>query len=73
LSLGGLSESGISKVQCPVLVSVGDCDELVPVREAHRLSRELPTASLLVLPGVHHPIQGLGLVPMLQVMQSFHK
>jgi pimeloyl-ACP methyl ester carboxylesterase len=73
LSLGGLSESGISKVQCPVLVSVGDCDELVPVREAHRLSRELPTGSLLVLPGVHHPIQGLGLVPMLQVMQSFHK
>ena len=73
LSLGGLSESGASKAQCPILVSVGDRDELVPIREAHRLSRELPTGSLLVLPGVHHPIQSLGLIPMLQVMQSFHK
>lgn len=73
LSLSGLSESVVSQAQCPILVSVGDRDELVSVREAHRLSRELPNGALLVLPGVHHPIQSLGLVPMLQVMQSFHK
>lgn len=73
LSLGGLSNSGVANTQCPVLVSVGDSDELVTVREAQRLSRELPTGSLLVLPGVRHPIQSLNLVPMLQVMQTFHK
>lgn len=73
LSLNGLSQSAASRAQCPVLISVGDSDELVPVPEAHRLSREIPDGSLLVLPGVHHPIQTLGLIPMLQVMQSFHK
>jgi pimeloyl-ACP methyl ester carboxylesterase len=68
-----LTDSTLNRVQCPVLVSVGDRDELVPVREAQRLSRSFRQGSLLVLPGVRHPFQSLGLIPLLPVMQRFHK
>jgi len=67
-----VTEGVISQVQCPVLVSVGDRDELVPVREAQRLSRIFRRGSLLVLPGVQHPFQSTGLIPLLPVMQRFH-
>jgi len=52
----GLEEAEAARVACPVRVSVGDRDELVPVGEAVRLYRALPGASLQVLPGVRHPL-----------------
>jgi len=73
LSENGLTEEVAFRAQCKVLVSVGDRDELVPVHEAQRLSRGFEKGALMVLPGVRHPIQSLGLVPMLQVMQLFHR
>lgn len=68
-----LSEAAARRVQAPVLVSTGDQDELVPVQEAFRLSRALPNGSLLVLPGVQHPLRTLGLTPMVPVMEAFHQ
>lgn len=73
LAQNPLSEAAAQRVQSPVLVSTGDRDELVPVQEAFRLSRALPNGSLLVLPGVQHPFQSLGLTPMLQIMEVFHR
>ena len=69
---GGLSERQLKNVQCPVLVSVGDRDELVPLPEAFRLSRTLPHGELLVLPNTRHPLQTVRLVPLLPTMQQFH-
>ncbi len=72
LVTNGIPERTVSHVQCPVLISVGDRDELVPVSEALRLSRGIPQGQLLVLPNVRHPFQTVRLIPMLPMMQSFH-
>ncbi|HEX6385753.1 MAG TPA: alpha/beta hydrolase [Anaerolineae bacterium] len=69
----GLTERMASHVQCPVLVSVGERDELIPIGEAQRLSRLLPHGALIVLPGVRHPFQTIRPVPLLPMMQYFHK
>ncbi len=69
----GITESDIKRVQTPTLISVGDRDELVPLNEAQRVSRILPNGALIVLPGVHHPFQTLRPVPLLPMMQEFHK
>ncbi|VAW39196.1 Beta-ketoadipate enol-lactone hydrolase [hydrothermal vent metagenome] len=69
---GGLKERQVTNIQCPVLVSVGDRDELVPLPEAFRLSRALPQGELLVLPNTHHPLQTVHLIPLLPMMQAFH-
>ena len=69
----GLREKNLENIQCPVLVSVGERDELVPLMEAQRLSRMLPHGELLVLPGVHHPYPTLQLIPLLPMMQHFFK
>ncbi len=68
----GIPERTLTHVQTPVLVSVGDRDELVPVSEALRLSRGMPQGQLLVLPNVRHPFQSVRLIPMLPMIQSFH-
>ena len=69
----GLTERMASHAQCPIIVSVGERDELVPIAEAQRLSRLLPRGELLVLPGVRHPFQTVRLIPLLPMMQHFHK
>lgn len=69
---GGISERQLKNVQLPVLVSVGDRDELVHLPEAFRLSRALPNGQLLVLPKTRHPLQTVRPVPLLPMMQAFH-
>lgn len=76
--VGFLSEKGITegmavRAQCPILVSVGDRDELVPLPEAQRLSRVFPHGELIVLPGVRHPFASIRPVPLLPMMRDFHK
>lgn len=68
----GIPERQLNSVQLPVLVSVGDRDELVPLPEAFRLSRTLSQGGLLVLPNTHHPLQTVRLVPLLPMMRAFH-
>ena len=67
----GVSERMASHTQCPVLVSVGDRDELVHINEALRLARLFPKGELIVLPGVRHPIQTLRQIPFLPMVQHF--
>jgi pimeloyl-ACP methyl ester carboxylesterase len=69
----GVTERMCERTQCPILVSVGERDELVPLAEAQRLSRHLPHGELIVLPGVRHPFQTVRLMPLLPMMQYFHK
>ncbi len=69
----GVTEDMLRIAQCPVLVSVGDRDELVPVQEAFLLSRALPKASLLVLPQARHPFQSMNLNLLLPIMKEFHQ
>lgn len=73
LSQNPLTEAAAGRAQAPVMVSVGDRDELVPVQEAYRLSRAFEAGSLLVLPTVQHAFRSLDLVPLLPVMEKFHR
>lgn len=69
----GLTERMSAHTQCPVLVSVGDRDELVPVNEGLRLARLFNHGELIVLPGVRHPFQTVRAIPLLPMMQYFHR
>jgi pimeloyl-ACP methyl ester carboxylesterase len=71
LAQNGLQETSLRQVQCQVLVSAGDRDELVSVPEAQRFSRAFKRGALLVLPGVHHPLHTAGLHLFLPAMQAF--
>jgi 3-oxoadipate enol-lactonase len=44
------------RIDCPVLVAVGDRDPFVPVDQAWRLKRQLPDARLFVAPGCGHEV-----------------
>ncbi len=68
----GLTEKMVTNTQCPVLVSVGDRDKMVPIVEAQRLSRVIPKGELIVLPGVSHPYRTIRTIPFLPMMQDFH-
>ena len=52
----GLTHMDLEEAQIPVMVSVGDRDELVPVEEAVDLYRALPRGQLCVLPDTNHPL-----------------
>ncbi len=69
----GIREAALKHLRQPVLVSLGDRDEMVPLPEAVRLSRILPNGGLIVLPGTRHAFQSIRPVPLLPMMQNFHQ
>lgn len=73
LGENGITEQMLKTVKGPVMVAVGDRDELVPVQEAFVLSRALPEASLFVIPQGRHPFQSINRNPLLAVMRDFHQ
>ncbi|MEM7115116.1 MAG: alpha/beta hydrolase [Chloroflexota bacterium] len=73
LEQNGLTEQNVQQIRCPTLISVGDRDEVVGIGEALSVSRLFDRGGLLVLPGVRHPIHTLSLIPLLPMLQSFHK
>jgi pimeloyl-ACP methyl ester carboxylesterase len=55
----GLTGMDLEGVNIPVMVSVGDRDELIPVQEAVDLYKALPNGQLAIFPDTNHPIQSL--------------
>ncbi|NUO20362.1 alpha/beta hydrolase [bacterium] len=55
----GLTPFELEDFKIPVLVSVGDRDELVPVTEAYDLYDSLPNAQLAVFADTNHPLQSV--------------
>lgn len=55
----GLTGMDLEDLNVPVLVSVGDRDELIPVQEAVDLFQELPKGQLVIFPDTNHPIECL--------------
>lgn len=52
-----LKEGDFEGIEIPVLVSVGDKDNMVSLEETIGVYRKLPQAQLLVLPNTQHPIE----------------
>jgi pimeloyl-ACP methyl ester carboxylesterase len=55
----------------PVLVSVGDHDQLIPIEEAAALYRALPKGELMVLPATRHPFQTVRLDSFVPAVYDF--
>lgn len=54
-----LSEEYLRHADFPVLVSVGDRDNLIPLEEAVRFYRSLPKGELLIMPNTRHSIKSV--------------
>ena len=54
-----LSREDLEHANFPVLVSVGDRDDLIPVEEAVRFYRSLPKGELLIMPNTNHSIRSV--------------
>ena len=61
------------EVDFPILVSLGDSDQLITLDEAIRLFRALRKGELLVLPATRHPFQRVRLDSFLPVLLDFLK
>lgn len=67
----GLSEQALRLANFPVLVTVGDADELIPVGEADRLAAVLPYGMRHVFPATRHPMPKLDKRLFLDIAYSF--
>ncbi|MCC6475962.1 alpha/beta fold hydrolase [bacterium] len=67
----GLTEFELEDFQVPVLVTVGDRDELVPVSEAFDLSRALAKGQLAVFADTNHPLQSARDHVVIPIMKDF--
>lgn len=56
---GGLSEEYLRRAGFPILVSIGDRDNLIPLEEATRFYRSLPKGELLIMPNTKHSIRSV--------------
>ncbi len=55
----------------PILVSVGDHDQLISLEEAVKLFRTLPKGDLLVLPATRHPFHTVRIDPFVPAVTEF--
>jgi esterase/lipase len=56
-----LSEIDIDNILCRVRVAIGDQDENVSIEESAAFYRQLPSASMFVMPNTNHAIEELNL------------
>lgn len=67
----GLTESSLRLADFPVLVSVGDLDEMIPRSEAESLASALPNGRLNVFFNTQHAMQHVQKIPFLELSLSF--
>ena len=67
----GLTPGALQHADFPVLVSVGDSDEMVPRTEAERLADALPYGMLNVFPNTRHPMPQVDMKMFLDIADSF--
>lgn len=67
----GLTEMDLEEAKFPVVVSVGDRDELVPATEAVDLYHALPKGQLAIFPDTNHPLGALRDHVFLPVFKDF--
>lgn len=48
------TEEELQKITSPVLILIGDRDEVIPLKEAQELAGKIPQAELAVIPGAGH-------------------
>lgn len=67
----GLSDNEIRSIQNPVLVGIGDLDQMVSIDESKRVADLLPNASLKIYEGFPHPIDRVDVSILSKEIQIF--
>ncbi len=67
----GLTEPSLNLARFPVLVTIGDADEMIPRDEAERLAAVLPNGRLEILPDTRHAMQRMRKAPFLERVLPF--
>jgi pimeloyl-ACP methyl ester carboxylesterase len=67
----GLTENSLTLADFPILSSVGDSDEMIPLAEAERLALALPKGSFNVFETTRHPMPKVDKKQFLAVAMSF--
>ncbi len=67
----GLPESALSLVEFPVLISLADADEMIPLQDAKRLVNALPRSTLSTMENSKHAMQSVPTKPFIEHTVSF--
>jgi predicted esterase len=67
----GLTETSLKLADFPVLVSVGDSDEMISRNEAEQLASALPIGTLRVLLNTRHPMPKVDTKVFLDIAMPF--
>lgn len=69
----GLADGDFAAITCPVVISVGDADNMVSIAESERVATLIPQGRLQVLPGVRHPIEKVDVEVLAStILEFFH-
>lgn len=71
LGLGDAPPLALERVRCPVLVVVGEVDNLVTLAECEDAVRRLPDGRLAVLPGTGHQYERMDSAALAEVVRPF--
>lgn len=71
LSKKPLSEKDFQKIEIPVRLAVGDCDQMVSINETEKVYRSLKEGSLLVLPSTQHPYEKIDITRLTNELKAF--
>ena len=66
----GIAHQQLSHVAFPIVVSIGDADDMIPREEAERLVTLLPNAQLQILERTKHPMQSVQKAPFVDLAFS---
>ena len=64
-----LSDDEIRSIQIPVLIGIGDLDQMVSIDESKRVADLLPNASLKIYEGFPHPIDRVDVVVLKEAIE----
>jgi pimeloyl-ACP methyl ester carboxylesterase len=66
-----LTDAVLEQLELPVLVGIGDKDNMVTLEETIQVYRKLKNANLLVLPKTQHPIEKVNLEKLADAISSY--
>jgi pimeloyl-ACP methyl ester carboxylesterase len=66
-----LTLADLAEISIPVVVSVGDNDNMVTQEETAAMTRQLPSGKLHIFPGMQHPIEKANLQELRKEIVSF--
>ncbi len=67
----GLAQTDLSRAAFPIIISIGDADEIIPREEAEQLVSLLPHARLQIMSNTKHPMQSVQKAPFVEPTLSF--